>query len=67
MTLDQIDWTQGCCGESYKWAEIQVPSGWLRIKDDPDGTYYVTRFDAAGKMVAEESVMTAAEVSALLA
>jgi len=65
MTLDQIEWTQGCCGEQYKWAEVKVPAGWLRIKHDENG-YRVTRFDFAQQLVAPEAPMAEPDMLALL-
>lgn len=66
MKLDQIEWEQGCCGESYKYAEVNVPSGWLRIKQLPEGGFKVTRFGPDQKLLAAETEMTAEEVEALL-
>jgi len=65
MKIEQIEWTQGCCGEAYKWSEVQVPSGWLRIKE-AEGGYSVTQFDTAKQLVHAERFMTHAELEALL-
>lgn len=66
MGLNNIEWTQACCGESYKWAEVQCPSGWLRIKWLPDDTYLVTSFDSNGVLTSPEREMSESELSLLL-
>lgn len=67
MKLNQIEWSQGCCGESYQFAEVQTSTGaWLRIKKVEADLYRVTQFSAAQQLVEAEREMTAAEVEALL-
>ncbi|HEV7345767.1 MAG TPA: hypothetical protein VGN60_09085 [Devosia sp.] len=65
MTLSEMDWNDSCCADSPKWAEVEVPSGWLRIKKRSAG-YAVTKFGADKKLVAAETEISEADLQALL-
>jgi hypothetical protein len=66
MTLADIEMTQGCCGEHYQWAEVQCPTGWLRIKRDQDGCLRVTQFGNDKQLTIAERQATVEEIEALL-
>lgn len=46
MTLDDLTWSQGCCGEASRYAETQLANGhWLQLWHHSDGHYSIWEYD----------------------
>lgn len=67
MTLDQIEWTQGCCGTSCQYAEVRTSTGWAQVFAHPDGTYEVATYDAQMRLYEPKRQVAADDLAALLA
>jgi hypothetical protein len=69
MTLDKIEWSQGCCGESSRYAEVELQNGhWLQIWMHRDGSYAVWEYDAQKRPVDQQRrAVTEHQLVALLA
>ncbi len=61
-SLDDVNWQQTCHG---RLAEVQTPSGWVRLVEDGTG-WTVTRFGTDLMPVGEPAQMTSAQVQAEL-
>jgi hypothetical protein len=68
MTLDDLTWSQGCCGEASRYAEAELPNGhWLQVWQHTDGHFSVWEYDN-GKRAIDSSRRTVsrAEVESML-
>lgn len=68
MKLSEISFQVFCCGSggSADLAEIEVPSGWVRIIKPAVGGFKVSRFGADKMPTHAEVAMSKDEVEALL-
>lgn len=66
MNLQSLAWQDTCVEGLLQWAEVQTPSGWLRIKKKRLGGYLVKRFGGDLMPLGEDEEMSAEEAQAAL-